>query len=217
MEKQSQPCILINIISKVRIQLVQAIGRGEHPRLPQVSQNFDTIYIGWKRPHGDWVKLNCGGAYKESVDIAGCGGLIRDSNGQWLKGYVRKIGTCDALYAEMWGMYEGLRMARRQGFSQLVESDSKLLVDMVTENCKINGVVPVLIRRIRDLIELPGEVQINHTLREGNRSADWLAAYSLTQDSFVPIVLEVPPRELQNILFEDIFGVCMPRKVRLIS
>jgi ribonuclease HI len=173
-------------IDPIRIifELVQAIGRGEHPQPPQVSQNFDTIYIGWKRTHGDWVKLNCDGAYKESVDIAGCGGLIRDSNGQWLKGYVWKIGTCDVLYAEMWGMYEGLRIARRQGFSQLiVESDSKLLVDMVTRNCKINGAIPVLIRRIRDLIKLPDEVQINHTLREGNRSADWLA-YSLTQDSF---------------------------------
>jgi len=29
---------------------------------------------------------------------------------------------------------------------------------MVTGNCKINGAIPVLIRRIRDLIELLGEV-----------------------------------------------------------
>lgn len=43
----------------------------------------------------------------------------------------------------MWGMYDGLRIARRQGFLQLMgESDSKLLVDMVIENCKINGLFP---------------------------------------------------------------------------
>jgi len=53
------------------LEFVQAICRGEHPHLPQVSQNFDTIYIGWKRPHGDWVKLNCDGAYKESFHSEG--------------------------------------------------------------------------------------------------------------------------------------------------
>ena len=107
------------------------------------------------------------------MNIACCGGLIRDSNDQWLKGYVRKIETCDALYDEMWGMYEGLKIAKREVYSQLtVESGSKLLMDMLTENCKINGAISILIRRIRDLIELLRKVQINHTLREGKRSAD---------------------------------------------
>ncbi|WJX23235.1 hypothetical protein P8452_12461 [Trifolium repens] len=202
---------------RVILDLVQAIDRGDDLHLIRGSRRFDTIYIGWNRPRGDWVKLNCDGAYKESLDLAGCGGLIRDSGGQWLIGYARKIGMCDALHAEMWGMYEGLKIARSKGFSHLiVESDSKLLVDMVTNNCKINGATPVLIRRIRDLINLPWHVQINHTLREGNRCADWLASYSLTKDSFVSIVVEVPPRELQSILFDDISGACMPRNVHLI-
>jgi ribonuclease HI len=84
-------------------------------------------------------------------------------------------------------MYEGLKIDRSKGFSHLiVESDSKLLVDMITNNCKINRATPVLIRPIRDLINLPWHVQINHTLREGNKSTDWLASYSLTKDSFLP-------------------------------
>jgi hypothetical protein len=115
-------------------------------------------------------------------------------------------------------MYEGLRIARSKSFLHLImESDSKLLVDMVTNNCKINGATPILIRRIRDLINLPCHVQINHTLREGNKCADWLASYNLTKDSFGSIVLEVPPRELQSILFDDISGAYMSKNVRLIS
>lgn len=57
----------------------------------------DTIYIGWKHPHRKWIKLNCDGAYKGSMNIAGCGGLFRDSDGQWLQGYTQKIGACGAL------------------------------------------------------------------------------------------------------------------------
>jgi len=38
----------------------------------------------------------------------------------------------------MWEMYEGLKIARRQGFLQLiVESDSKLLVDVVTTTASL--------------------------------------------------------------------------------
>jgi len=38
---------------------------------------------------------------------SGCGGLFRDSNGRWIKGYTKKIGACDALHAEIWGLYLG--------------------------------------------------------------------------------------------------------------
>jgi len=36
-----------------------------------------------------------------SMNIAGCGGLFRDSDGQWLQGYTQRIGACDALHVEM--------------------------------------------------------------------------------------------------------------------
>ena len=134
-----------------------------------------------------------------------------------MNSYARKIGSCDALLAEMWGMYIGMDIARRQGITHLqVESDSKLLVDMVTEKCNINGNVPTLIRRIRDLKNMSWQVQINHIWREGNRSADWLANFSLYLDSFDLHVIETPPRDLRCLLFYDISGACMPQNVRLI-
>jgi ribonuclease HI len=56
---------------------------------------------------------------------------------------VRKIGVCDALHAKMWGLYLGLELAWRDGVSHLcLEGDSKLLIDMVTNNCKTNGTTP---------------------------------------------------------------------------
>jgi hypothetical protein len=76
-------------------------------------------------------------------------------------------------------------MARRQGFTHLlVESDSKLLIDMVTESCKLNGNTHILVRRIRNFANLHRCVAFKHTWREGNRCADWLANYSLSQSSF---------------------------------
>ncbi|PNX95042.1 ribonuclease H [Trifolium pratense] len=152
------------------------------------------------------------------MNLSGCGGLLRDNNDICLSSFARKIGSCDALHAEMWGMYIGMDLARRQGITHLqVESDSKVLVEMVTGNYNDNRNIPTLVRRIRDLTNLNWHVQINHTWREGNKSADWLANYSLTLNSFDLHVLETPPREFQSLLFYDSSGTCLPRTVRLVS
>ncbi|MCI40706.1 ribonuclease H protein, partial [Trifolium medium] len=90
-------------------------------------------------------------------------------SGTCLARYARKLGACDALHAEMWGIYIGMDLAWRRGTTHLqVDSDFNVLVDMVTEN----GTIPTLIRRIRDLNNKNWQVQINHIWREGNRSAD---------------------------------------------
>jgi ribonuclease HI len=178
----------------------------------------EIIYIGWKRPQEGWIKLNSDGACKDMGVIAGCGGLFRDSDGRWIKGYTKKIGACDALHAEMWGLYLGLDMAWREHYSHLiVESDSKILIDMISDNFKFNGNIPVLVHRIRKLLKMSWNVQLNHTWREGNRSADWLANLSISTDHFNFLVLESPPCEVKRILFDDLSGACMPRNVRLAS
>jgi len=115
-------------------------------------------------------------------------------------------------------IYIGIYMARRQGIAHLqVESDSKVLVDMIIGKCNINGNVPTLIRRIRDLKNMSWQVQINHIWREANRLVDWVANFSLSLDSFDLHVIETLPRELRCLLFYDISDACMPRNVRLIA
>jgi len=116
----------------------------------------------------------------------------------------------------MWGMYLGLEMAWREHIPQLiVESYSKILIDMVTENCKFSGSVPILVQRIRKLLALDWRVKFRHTWREGNGCADWLANSNFSLDSFNCIIMENPSNELRRLLFDDISGASMPRNVRL--
>ena len=114
-------------------------------------------------------------------------------------------------------MYLGLDMAWRENTTHLiVESNSKILVDMITENCNFSGTTPTLVRRIRQLLSLSQTVKITHTWREGNKSADWLANFSISMYSLDFHILENPPSELQSLLFDDISEACMPRNVCLI-
>jgi len=79
---------------------------------------------------------------------------------------------------------------------------------MITENCNFNGTTPTL--------GLSCTLKVTHTWCEGNISAYWLANFSTSMDFLDFHILETPPSELQSLLFKDISGACMPRKVRLI-
>jgi ribonuclease HI len=62
-------------------------------------------------------------------DTSGCGGLFRNSDGRWIKSYIKKIEACDVRHAKMWGMYLGLDLTWKEHISHLiVESDSKILI-----------------------------------------------------------------------------------------
>jgi len=111
-----------------------------------------------------------------------------------------------------------LDLAWRENTTHLiVESDSKVLVDMITENCNFGGTTPTLVKRIQQLLSLSWTVKITHTWREGNKSTDWLANFSISMDSLDFHILENPPSEFQSLLFDDFSGACMPRNVYLIS
>ncbi|XP_045821836.1 uncharacterized protein LOC123914696 [Trifolium pratense] len=107
-------------------------------------------------------------------------------------------------------------MVWREHFSHvIVENDSKILIDMIYDNYKFNGNVPILVHRIRKLLKLRWHVQINHTLREENRNTDWLANFSISMDHLNVFVLENSPKELQKLFFDNVSGACMPKNVRL--
>jgi hypothetical protein len=76
----------------------------------------ETIYVNWKKPLDEWIKLNSDGAPKGGGDTSRCGGLFRNYDGRWIKGYIKKIGACDALHDEMWGMYLDLDLAWKSIF-----------------------------------------------------------------------------------------------------
>jgi hypothetical protein len=61
--------------------------------------------VSWKPPTEAMVKLNTNGASKEGK-IVGCGGIIRGSDRQWLRGFTKSIGNCNAFVAELWGVFK---------------------------------------------------------------------------------------------------------------
>ena len=105
----------------------QEILRCIHQPLHGNQQRVETM-IRWKALIWPCVSLNTDGAMKGS-GYAGAGGLIRDSNGNWLMGFTVNLGMCSVLSVELWGLLHGLRVAWDYGFRHLqVGVDNKSVV-----------------------------------------------------------------------------------------
>ncbi|KAH9776498.1 proline transporter 2 [Citrus sinensis] len=81
-------------------------------------------WIYWQPPRWPFLKLNTDGALKSS-GLASAGGLVRNYCGEWVCGFSMKLGSCSIMEAELWGLYQGLKLAWEHGFRLLqVEVDN---------------------------------------------------------------------------------------------
>ena len=56
--------------------------------------------ISWIRPPTGWCKLNTDGASLGNPGRAEGGGVIRDCEGRWMRGFARSIGFTTSIMAE---------------------------------------------------------------------------------------------------------------------
>ncbi|MCH81663.1 hypothetical protein A2U01_0002454, partial [Trifolium medium] len=60
-------------IFMVILKMAKDIDGCEHYHFTRGRHRLETIFIRWKCPNEGWIKLNCDGAHKKSVDLAGSG------------------------------------------------------------------------------------------------------------------------------------------------
>lgn len=75
----------------------------------------------------------------QRVRLEGERGLIRDSEGRWIKGYLSCLGITDSLLAERWALRDGLILARDLDIQNLiVELDAKVAIDLIWGSTREN-------------------------------------------------------------------------------
>ena len=73
-----------------------------------VTKRMITKSIRWEKPRARWLTLNIDGSTGSNSGPAGGGGLVRDENGNWVKGFARRIGNTSSYLAELWALRDGL-------------------------------------------------------------------------------------------------------------
>jgi ribonuclease HI len=135
------------------------------------------VQVGWTPPDVGWVCLNVDGSCKDGV--IGCGGVIRGNEGEWLHGFSKLIGRGDVYIAELWGVFEGLKLAKRMNFDKVeVRIDARVVLEDIVHKKASNICGKTLVGRICQLMEHEWEVVFKHSYREANYLADALAKNS---------------------------------------
>lgn len=145
--------------------------------------------------------------------MTGAGGLIRNSNGEWIKGFSINLGVYSVTMAELWGIYQGLLLAWEIGIRDLlIEADSACAVQMIARDCfTVNACYP-LICDIKGLMARNWRVAVHHFYRESNYAANLMASHALQ----LPLGLHIfsfPPSVISTWLLYDGLGISIPRRV----
>nr|POF24828.1 putative ribonuclease h protein [Quercus suber] len=92
--------------------------------IPRQQVNRGEDVIMWKCSKDG--EFNTKSAYALSMGMARGGGIIRDCEGRWVKGFARSIGFTTSILAEFWSLRDGLLLADQIGVQKLViELDAK--------------------------------------------------------------------------------------------
>ncbi|EEF50715.1 nucleic acid binding protein, putative [Ricinus communis] len=167
--------------------------------------------ISWEPPTTGCMKLNTDGAKRGEDGPAAAGGLIRDSRGRWIRGFKCYMGLgSTSVKAELLGLIEGLKLARKIGCEKLiVETDNEGVVQMIKIKTNRQNDNYILASEIQQLLQKGWEVQ--HCKNKQNRCADRLANYGL-EEPHVYQELSCPPmyRDLHDILKQESVDVAFP-------
>ncbi|KAL4335405.1 hypothetical protein GQ457_07G004590 [Hibiscus cannabinus] len=89
--------------------------------------------IQWQPPHSDLLCLNSDGAISHSTWASRARAVLRDQFDNFIITYHRKRGHKNVILAELWGVFEGLKLAWANGYTCLiVQVDSSAVHDILS-------------------------------------------------------------------------------------
>jgi ribonuclease HI len=162
-----------------------------HP--PQTTHMTSQPKLGspdyWSPPPEGYIKLNFDGASKGNPGEAGYGTVFRDHQGHIVIISAGSLGHSTNNNAELWGLLNGLRIARANGFTKLIaEGDSQLIINILRR--MLNGVHPdrlapswrlsLGLQLLSDLLQPDQAIIPSHIKRKANQVADELANLGTT-------------------------------------
>ena len=150
----------------------------------------------WISPPVQWVKLNSDGSSMGNPGRVGGGGIIRNVEGKWIKGYARAIGNTNSVAVELWALRDGIQLCLELNLrAVIIELDAMLVVNLLrSTNHNPNGNNNLVADCREGMARIP-RVKIQHCYREANKCADALARRgALLPCNF--LVFDSPPTDV---------------------
>ncbi|XP_057418000.1 uncharacterized protein LOC130712177 [Lotus japonicus] len=133
----------------------------------------------------------------------GYGGLVRDSAGSWIIGFMAGTGGGGPLLAEIKALKSGLEILWEKGEREVIcEVDCLELVHVIHHQREQFHALALEFRELQLLLSRDWRVQLLHISRDANTAADCLAHLGSVSQCDLSR-LEVPPPQLLPFLARD--------------
>ena len=171
----------------------------------------EIILVSWRPPPRGIFKLNVDGRCISNT-TAGCGGILRDARGEWIRGFSKQLTEKCPVATEYSAVLEGIKFCLELGLNSfIVESDARLVVEAINNKQLIQS-CHHLYREMQAVLQQDGNVVVTHIFREANNCADVMAAISIKQTRDYMTWIG-PPLALGRLLVDDRDGKQYPRRL----
>ncbi|CAN1144586.1 Putative ribonuclease H protein At1g65750 [Linum perenne] len=132
--------------------------------------------ISWKPGSVNWVTVNVDGSVLRGPTRAAAGGAVRTEDGRAVGAFVANLGSCSVTRAELRGAVLGLELAWSMGYRFVeLQLDSRAAIALIQQTGEPSHQHALEVLACQELCRRSWVVKIQHTYREGNKVADFLA------------------------------------------
>jgi len=160
-------------------------------------------WTSWHPAKSSATVLNVDGSSFDNPCIFGFGGVLRKYNGTWIYDFGGNIGISSILQAELLALYHSLRIAWDQGYRHLVcYSNFTLAIQLVNTVVNPWHLFAPIISNIKDLMARDWNLQLSHTWKEANATADFMTKMGVSCNQTWQEFLE-PPDGILPLMQDD--------------
>lgn len=119
-----------------------------------------------------WTLINTDACFNSENDSTGCGGVMRNDEGEWVAGFSCMTKVNNSSEAECWALMQAVKWAWSKGCKKVwFQSDSKEIVGWLNSDCDPRGPLGDMIGNCRRWLNKPWEVKISYLprLQHGGR------------------------------------------------
>ncbi|PWA81352.1 polynucleotidyl transferase, ribonuclease H-like superfamily protein 1 [Artemisia annua] len=149
-----------------------------------------TSNVTWSPPSPGRLKMNTDGTcrpdnvYNKTYGPGGYGGILRDHNGKWVRGFIGYIDVTDSLTAELHGILKGLEFLDKRRYKEAtLETDCQgafQYIDKPYKECSDSQIIKDswhIIAKCRQLVA-KNKIKISLVGEGANKCADKLADFA---------------------------------------
>lgn len=148
--------------------------------------------------------INTDVCFNTYYELAGCGGILRYYNGNWVSRFSCTVRAENNTQAYCWALLKAIQWAWTMGYKKVCfQLGTNYIVEWIKNPEKLSGPIREAVEVCRNWLNEKWSINFSHISQEYNKVADFIAKIARNKRCDWIEFREVP-EECRNLLLEDI-------------